>query len=333
MYRTLDLFAGIGGFSLGLERTGGFQTVAFCEIDKKAQLVLKKHWPGVPIYGDIKDLTSERLQADGIVPDVITGGFPCQDISGAGKGKGIVGERSGLWSEMFRLIGDVRPTWAIIENVSALRSKGLTLVLQDLCSVGYCAEWHCIPASAVGAPHQRDRIWIVAYPHTSGQQSSSGGGENNGNETGDYVGGCCEDVAYPMQQHQTQRGECSSTQSQGGGGGTEQGRSEGDAERQRSLRGTGGDTAEDVAHPNEPRLEGWLRTGLQECPSKLSVGKGSPREEKLSDQWRIEPNVGRVADGVPKRVDRLKQLGNSVVPQIPELLGRAILSTNALHEG
>ena len=248
MYRTLDLFAGIGGFSLGLERTGGFQTVAFCEIDKKAQLVLKKHWPGVPIYGDIKDLTSERLQADEIVPDVITGGFPCQDISGAGKGKGIVGERSGLWSEMFRLIGDVRPTWAIIENVSALRSKGLTLVLQDLCSVGYCAEWHCIPASAVGAPHQRDRIWIVA-------------------------------------------------------------------------------------HPNEPRLEGWLRAGLQECPGKLSIGKGSPREEKLSDQWRIEPNVGRVADGVPKRVDRLKQLGNSVVPQIPELLGRAILSTNALHEG
>ena len=300
MYRTLDLFAGIGGFSLGLERTGGFQTVAFCEIDKKAQLVLKKHWPGVPIYGDIKDLTSERLQADEIVPDVITGGFPCQDISGAGKGKGIVGERSGLWSEMFRLIRDVRPTWAIIENVSALRSKGLTLVLQDLCSVGYCAEWHCIPASAVGAPHQRDRIWIVAHP---------------------------------MQQHQTQRGECSSTQSQGGGGGTEQGRSEGDAERQRSLRGTGGDTAEDVAHPNEPRLEGWLRAGLQECPGKLSVGKGSPREEKLSDQWRIEPNVGRVADGVPKRVDRLKQLGNSVVPQIPELLGRAILSTNALHEG
>jgi len=300
MYSTLDLFAGIGGFSLGLERTGGFQTVAFCEIDKKAQLVLKKHWPGVPIYGEIKDLTSERLQADEIVPDVITGGFPCQDISGAGKGKGIVGERSGLWSEMFRLIRDVRPTWAIIENVSALRSKGLTLVLQDLCSVGYCAEWHCIPASAVGAPHQRDRIWIVAYP---------------------------------MQQHQTQRGECSSTQSQGGGGGTEQGRSEGDAERQRSLRGTGGDTAEDVAHPNEPRLEGWLRAGLQECPSKLSVGKGSPREEKLSDQWRIEPNVGRVADGVPKRVDRLKQLGNSVVPQIPELLGRAILSTNALHEG
>ena len=300
MYRTLDLFAGIGGFSLGLERTGGFKTVAFCEIDKKAQLVLKKHWPGVPIYEDIKDLTSERLQADEIIPDVITGGFPCQDISGAGKGKGIVGERSGLWSEMFRLIRDVRPTWAIIENVSALRSKGLTLVLQDLCSVGYCAEWHCIPASAVGAPHQRDRIWIVAYP---------------------------------MQQHQTQRGECSSTQSQGGGGGTEQGRSEGDAERQRSLRGTGGDTAEDVAHPNEPRLEGWLRTGLQECPGKLSVGKGSPREEKLSDQWRIEPNVGRVADGVPKRVDRLKQLGNSVVPQIPELLGRAILSTNALHEG
>jgi len=280
MYRTLDLFAGIGGFSLGLERTGGFQTVAFCEIDNKAQLVLKKHWPGVPVYGDVKELTVERLQSDGIVPTVIAGGFPCQDISGAGKGKGIVGERSGLWSEMFRLIGDVRPTWAIIENVSALRSKGLTLVLQDLCSVGYCAEWNCIPASAVGAPHQRDRIWIVAYPHISGQQSSSGGGENNSNETGDYVGGCCEDVAYP----DSQRG-CSRN-----------------AQR------------ENARHVGEPPLGSWL----------------NPRR---MEAWDVEPNVGRVAHGIPKRVDRLKQLGNAVVPQIPELLGRAILSTNASHEG
>ena len=303
MYRTLDLFAGIGGFSLGLERTGGFQTVAFCEIDKKAQLVLKKHWPGVPIYGDIKDLTSERLQADEIVPDVITGGFPCQDISAAGKGKGIVGERSGLWSEMFRLIGDVRPTWAIIENVSALRSKGLTLVLQDLCSVGYCAEWHCIPASAVGAPHQRDRIWIVAYPHTSGQQSSSGGGENNRNETGDYVGGCCEDVAHP---------------NYSGFKGSPLSRKEGRTAQRPDIAGDGSE----VAHPR--------------CvtPQVSSTGRFPAIQIfERSSWWEIEPNVGRVADGVPKRVDRLKQLGNSVVPQIPELLGRAILSTNALHEG
>ena len=118
MHKILDLLSGIGGFSLGLESTGGFETTAFCELDKKAQLVLNKHWPDVPIYEDIKELTYERLKADGIIPDVICGGFPCQDISVAGKRKGIKAERSGLWSEMFRLIRDVRPAWTIIENVS-----------------------------------------------------------------------------------------------------------------------------------------------------------------------------------------------------------------------
>jgi DNA (cytosine-5)-methyltransferase 1 len=237
----LDLFSGIGGFSLGLERTGGFQTVAFCEKDQKCQKVLGKHWPDVPIYRDIKELTLERLQTDGVpVPQVICGGFPCQDISVAGRGPGIIGERSGLWSEMFRLIRDVRPTWAIVENVSALRSKGLALVLQDFCSVGYCAEWHCIPASAVGAPHQRDRVWIVAHAH-------------------------------------------------------------------------------------KQRLEGRLRKILQECSSERAARARGPRERRLSDIWDSEPRVGRVANGIPRRVDRLRQLGNAVVPQIPELIGRTIL--------
>ena len=164
-YAVLDLFAGIGGFSLGLERTGGFKTVAMCEIDKKCHRVLQKHWPDVLIYTDVKELTVERLQADGNVPDVIVGGFPCQDVSKAGKGEGLTGQRSGLWAEMFRLIRDVRPTWAIIENVSALRGKGFVTILQDFREIGYCVEWHCIPASAVGAPHQRDRIRIVAHPN------------------------------------------------------------------------------------------------------------------------------------------------------------------------
>ena len=299
-HKVLDLFAGIGGFSLGLDRTGGFETVAFCELDEKAQLVLKKHWPGVPVYGDVKELTVERLQSDGIVPTVIAGGFPCQDISSAGKGKGIIGERSRLWSEMFRLIRDVRPAWAIIENVSALRSKGLALVLQNLCSIGYCVEWHCIPASAVGAPHQRDRIWIVAYP---------------------------------LQQHQTQRGECEASEGEGGSGRIESGGSQGDAERERSLRCSGSSTEEDVADPNELGLERWLRAGLQECASEQSVGEGGTLTGRLSDFWLTEPNVGRVVDGVPNRVDRLKQLGNAVVPQIPQLIGEAILATETIHRG
>ena len=114
-----SLFSGIGGFSLGLERAG-MKTISFCEIDKKCQLVLRKHWPNIPIYGDIKKLTSRKLKKDGIKkPDVICGGFPCQDLSTAGKQKGISGERSGLWTEYRRLISEIRPKFAIVENVKS----------------------------------------------------------------------------------------------------------------------------------------------------------------------------------------------------------------------
>ena len=163
--KVLDLFSGIGGFSLGLERTGGFETVAFCEIEEYPRRVLAKHWPHVPCYDDVRTLTADRLAADGIAVDVICGGFPCQDISTAGKGAGLEGERSGLWSEIARLVGELRPRYVIVENVSALLGRGLGTVLGDLAALGYDAEWHCIPASYVGAPHRRDRIWIVAHPN------------------------------------------------------------------------------------------------------------------------------------------------------------------------
>jgi DNA (cytosine-5)-methyltransferase 1 len=161
--RVLDLFSGIGGFSLGLERAG-MKTVAFCEIDPYARAVLRKHWPDVPCYDDVRTLTADRLARDGIAVDVICGGFPCQDISVAGKGAGLAGERSGLWSEIARLVGELRPRFAIVENVAALLGRGLGDVLGDLAALGYDAEWHCIPASAVGLPHIRDRVWVVAYP-------------------------------------------------------------------------------------------------------------------------------------------------------------------------
>jgi len=137
----LDLFSGIGGFSLGLEATGGFETVAFCEQDAYADRVLEKHWPDVPSYDDVTTLTQKRLTEDGIKKiDVICGGFPCQDISTAGKGAGLAGARSGLRSEYARLIGEVGPRWVVIKNVSALRGRGLSTVLQNLRALGYDAE-------------------------------------------------------------------------------------------------------------------------------------------------------------------------------------------------
>ena len=157
--KVLDLFSGIGGFSLGLDRTGGFETVAFCEIEDFPRRVIAKHWPDVPCHKDVTELRGEDV---GEI-DVICGGFPCQDISVAGRGAGIDGNRSGLWRQYARLIGELRPRYVIVENVSALLGRGLGRVLGDLAALGYDAEWHCIPASAVGAPHQRDRVWIVAY--------------------------------------------------------------------------------------------------------------------------------------------------------------------------
>lgn len=237
----LDLFSGVGGFSLGLERAG-MKTVAFCEIDKKAQAVLKKHWPDVPIFEDVSTLSAKDLNEP---IDVICGGFPCQDISVAGKGAGLSGARSGLWWQYHRLIQEIRPKWVIAENVSALRSRGLETVLRSLAEVGYDAEWHCIPASAVGAPQGRDRVWILAYPNSNGC-----GGNSRG---------------LPSEEGPT------------------------------------------LQKSDLERFVASLETPWPPRPSEVS-------------------SIPRGTDGVPGRSHRNKQLGNAVVPQIPELIGRAILA-------
>lgn len=161
MLNVLDIFSGIGGFSLGLE-AAGMQTVAFCEINPFCQKTLKNHWQSVPVFPDVTVLHKEDLKSLPQI-DIIAGGFPCQDISIAGKKKGITAKRSGLWKEYKRLINEIRPKYAIIENVANLRSYGLVNVLQDLWEIGYNAEWHCIPASTFGALHRRDRIWIITH--------------------------------------------------------------------------------------------------------------------------------------------------------------------------
>jgi DNA (cytosine-5)-methyltransferase 1 len=266
--RLLDLFSGIGGFSLGLERAG-FETVAFCEVSAPCRHLLNHHWPKVPCYDDIRTLTTERLAADGIAVDAICGGFPCQDISEAGRGAGIDGARSGLWREYARLIGELRPSVVFVENVSALLGRGLGRVLGDLAALGYDAWWDSIPAIAVGAPHERDRVWIIAYPR------------------GEQYEGCCLAI----------------------------------------RRATAAQLAEAVADDGCARLpvDQGRGSGSERTRGRASIrssGAGLGR-----DQWRFEPDVVRVVHGIPRRVDRLHGLGNAVVPQIPEILGRAVLST------
>jgi DNA (cytosine-5)-methyltransferase 1 len=247
--RVLDLFSGIGGFSLGLERTGGFETVAFCEIEPFPRKVLAKHWPEVPCYEDVTKLTGDILRRDGISVDVITGGFPCQDISCAGKQAGIGdGTRSGLWSEIVRLIGELAPRFVIVENVAALlsgpseqRGGWFGSILGDLAECGYDAEWENIPAAAVGAPHRRERVWVVA-------------------------------------------------------------------------------------HPNEKRCKGRAQKQILQIPQQsrklVRKFKGQFRRPNLSPSRFCNAD-----DGVPHRVARLEALGNAVVPQIPELIGNAILES------
>jgi DNA (cytosine-5)-methyltransferase 1 len=168
--RLLDTFSGIGGFSYAAERiVGGFETVAFVEREPYCQQILGKHWPNVPIYDDITTFSPEPYSAD-----VVCGGFPCQDISTAGKQAGIKeGTRSGLFYELIRVVRLVRPRYVVLENVAAIVSNGLDTVLGELAEAGFDCEWACIPASAVGACHRRDRWWLVAYP--SCQQRHDGG--------------------------------------------------------------------------------------------------------------------------------------------------------------
>jgi DNA (cytosine-5)-methyltransferase 1 len=181
----LDLFSGIGGPALGFQRAG-IETTAFCEIDPYCVRILNKNFPDVPVYGDIAGLTGKKLTDDGIaIPDIIAGGFPCQDISEAGSRSGLRGERSGLWFQYLRLIDELRPRMVVAENVEALRDRGLDEVLWGLDSIRYDAEWHCIPACAVGAPHIRDRIWVMAYPRGLGLQGEYG----KGFAPGDAFGG------------------------------------------------------------------------------------------------------------------------------------------------
>ena len=167
--RALDLFSGGGGFSDGFKRAG-IEVIAHSEIAEYPSRVLHHRWPETPNLGDV--ISAEY---DGSV-DIVCGGFPCQDISLANSGSmvGIAGKKSGLWSEFYQQIRRHNPTFAIIENSPVLRTKGLDRILSELSEIGYDAEWHCIPATAVDAPHSRDRLWVISYPAGLGDRLPEG---------------------------------------------------------------------------------------------------------------------------------------------------------------
>jgi DNA (cytosine-5)-methyltransferase 1 len=267
-----SLFAGIGGFDLGLERAG--MRVAWqCERDAYCRRVLARHWPGIRCIPEVAEVGA------GTVPwvDVLCGGFPCQDISDAGKRVGITGARSGLWREFARIIGELRPRYVLVENVPAITRRGLDRVLVDLAACGFDAEWDHLPAAAFGAPHRRDRLWLVAFADCARRAHDPQG------ETGCAVG-----------DHDGRRHAAG-----------DRGLSPGimaDADR---------------AGSQGQRPEHGLRLG---CAAAQTGGGG---------WWGVEPDVGRVADGIPHRVDRLRALGNALVPQIAQWIGERIVNGEA----
>lgn len=318
--RVLDLFSGIGGFSLGLERAG-MTTAAFCEISPKCRHLLATHWPKVRCFEDVTTLTGDQV---GPV-DVICGGFPCQDISFAGKGAGLAGERSGLWRHYARLIGELRPKYVIVENVSALLGRGLGDVLGDMAAFRYDAWWDCIPSSAIGTPHRRDRIFIVAWLR---DEEDDGFGDRlsaavkkwiriTASEQGLHLGH--DDQAQP--QHSDTHGFGSHSAGMHLDGG---------AELRDEQVGLFEPLGVQVANPMCNDAQGVVASlaDQEERQGQVQRPAGS-RHAGERGKWAAEPDVGRVAHGVPARVDRLHGLGNAVVPQIPELIGRAIMEARA----
>jgi DNA (cytosine-5)-methyltransferase 1 len=309
-----SLFAGIGGFDLGFERAG-YDIRWQVEIDPWARAVLAKHWPHVHRHDDISTAGAHNLET----VDVLCGGFPCQDISLAGKGAGIAdGTRSGLWSEYARLIRELRPRYVVVENVAALLARGLGRVVGDLAACGYDAEWDCIPAAAVGAPHRRDRLWLVAYssrreqgwwnesqwrPHRRDADASRHGAEGRTSDVADANGQRC---VWGGQQEPTRQQGARGDIADGGGKG------------RASTTSTSSD-----AEPVGIGLQGIIFAGAAARPTYRSSLR------RHSGWWAVEPAICRVVDGLPNRSHRLRGLGNAIVPQIAEWIAHRIKDAEA----
>ena len=287
-----SLFSGIGGLDLGLERAG-MRVIWQSEIDPYACRVLNKHWPEVPNYGNIKEINWAEVER----PDVLCGGYPCQPFSTAGKRQGEADPRH-LWPWVREAISQLQPRYAILENVRGHLSLGGLTVIGELASIGYDAEWRIVSAASVGANHRRDRIIIVAYPN----------GDNEPNGSQHEVGM----VAHSTQQQGDGRRHGNNTTA------VRENRVQG------STRGSGG--SDDVAHAGSG---GGRVRSLEHDRTKVFGWQDYLRGENGYagwSWWETEPDVGRVAHGVPSRVDRLRGLGNAVVPQVAEVIGRLVMA-------
>lgn len=323
----LDLFSGIGGFALGLRMAGGFESVAFCESDKFCQQVLNKHWPDVPIFDDIKTLKGTDVGTIGIV----TGGAPCQPFSVAGKQGGTADDRY-LWPEMFRVIKETNPNWVIFENVSGIVNMALEQVLSDLESEGYGTETFIVPACGVNAPHRRNRVWVVANPNSQWEQQQ---GIVHRQER-EWIGNGSHSMADATGQGWRFEGSTGKEVSQSGS-------------IQRPARCSSTMANANIEHGDHERPgtstvcgELWQETKLQRCGNRKSepgLGREIARlpcgmDGHFTDPWNgdWEGNTPRVSRGVPNRANRLKALGNSVVPQIVAEIGRIIQLVESNHD-
>ena len=294
-----SLFSGIGGIDLGLERVG-FRTAWFCERDEWCQKILHKHWPGVHCYGDIHDIDEHAPSVD-----VLAGGFPCQPVSVAGK-RLAQDDPRWLWPEFWRLIRILRPRAALLENVPGLFSAGFGNILSDLAASGYDAEWDCIPAAAVGAPHRRDRVFIIATSRAEFRRHMADGDDTGSFDTVCTRGDAIRDGSAVMADPAFMFSN---------GGDNHAGINKQSKEVPESGNGRG---PENVADPDNQRCDRGAR-GQQGRREQSQNGSGG------GPVWAVEPAVGRVAHGIPRRVDRLRGLGNAVVPQVAEVVGRRVM--------
>tara|TARA_R110000868_G_scaffold247381_1_gene503793 strand:- start:885 stop:1781 length:897 start_codon:yes stop_codon:yes gene_type:complete len=293
--RHVDLCSGIGGFSLGFEWAGLSKPVLFCDVEPWCRRVLSKHWPDVPVACDVKELANDP---DRNVPDcdILTAGYPCQPFSLAGKRGGEEDPRH-IWPYILRIVASKRPSWCVFENVYGHLTLGLDQVLLDLEAEGYATRPFIVPACSVDAPHKRDRIWIIAK--NMGDTSRSRQQGDNGRRSGQELENGCEDVADTEIMH----GDVSAQHPE-------------QSERQASeLR----------EHSGEKLMADTNNSGREEqrWPQPTQPKHEAPQ---CRSGWLTEPPVGRVANGIPRRVDRLKGLGNAIVPQIAMRIGMTIKS-------